>query len=163
LLGYREVCGIRFTLPFGKAITIGAMPARDIGARRDLSIPREAQCLLTVRRRSGTAQMAVLCYDRGLAARHAAKCGMPQQPEQRCGVGAARSTLRFPERKAPRATRRLRNEGVGEHVRTKSQPANGAAEIADLWIRADEENCFLLPSRFSKRASPIEIRSSRLT
>jgi hypothetical protein len=48
------------------------------------------------------------------------------------------------------------NEGVGEHVRTKSQPAESAGEIADLWIRTDEENFFLLPSRFSKRASPVE-------
>ena len=42
-----------------------------------------------------------------------------------------------------------RNEGVGEHVRTKSQPAKSAGEIADLWIRTDEENFFLLPDRFS--------------
>jgi hypothetical protein len=42
----------------------------------------------------------------------------------------------------------LRNEGVGEHVRTKSQLAKGAGEIADLWIRTDEENFFLLPNRF---------------
>jgi hypothetical protein len=41
------------------------------------------------------------------------------------------------------------NEGVGEHVRTKSQLAKRAGEIADLWIRTDEENFFLLPSRFS--------------
>jgi hypothetical protein len=40
------------------------------------------------------------------------------------------------------------NEGVGEHVRTKFQPARSAAEIADLWIRTDEENFFLLPNRF---------------
>jgi len=50
----------------------------------------------------------------------------------------------------------LRNEGVGEHVRTKSQLAKSAGEIADLWIRTDEENFFLLPNRFSKRASPVE-------
>jgi len=42
----------------------------------------------------------------------------------------------------------LRNEGVGEHVRTKSQLAKSAGEIADLWIRTDEENFFLLPNRF---------------
>jgi hypothetical protein len=43
----------------------------------------------------------------------------------------------------------LWNEGVGEHVRTKSRPAKSAGEIADLWIRTDEENFFLLPIRFS--------------
>jgi hypothetical protein len=43
----------------------------------------------------------------------------------------------------------LRNEGVGEHVRTKSQRTKSADETADLWIRTDEENCFLLPNRFS--------------
>jgi hypothetical protein len=48
------------------------------------------------------------------------------------------------------------NEGVGEHVRTKSQPAKSAAEIADLWIRTDEENFFLPLSRFFARASSIE-------
>jgi hypothetical protein len=41
------------------------------------------------------------------------------------------------------------NEGVGEHVRTKSQPAKRAGETADLWIRTDEENFFLPPNRFS--------------
>ena len=72
------------------------------------------------------------------------------------GVGAT-SVLRFlgirtaGGDKAPAG-----NEGVGEHVRTKSQLAKSAGEIADLWIRTDEENFFLLPSRFSKRASPIE-------
>jgi hypothetical protein len=60
--------------------------------------------------------------------------------------------------KAPAA-----NEGVGEHVRTKSQLAKSAGEIADLWIRTDEENFFLLPNRFSKRANPVEVRCSRLT
>jgi hypothetical protein len=29
------------------------------------------------------------------------------------------------------------NEGVGEHVRTKSQPAKAAGETADLWIRTE--------------------------
>jgi hypothetical protein len=103
LLDYSEVWGIRFTLGFGKAITIAAMvpghePARAGQAFRDFreSGPRRRQC-----------------------------------------VG-------------------LRNEGVGEHVRTKSQLAKSAGEIADLWIRTDEENFFLLPSRFSKRASPVE-------
>jgi hypothetical protein len=45
------------------------------------------------------------------------------------------------------AIHRLRNEGVGEHVRTKSHRTKSAGEIADLWIRTDEENCFLLPNR----------------
>jgi hypothetical protein len=49
------------------------------------------------------------------------------------------------------------NEGVGEHVRTKSQPAKRAGEIADLWIRTDEENFFLLPSRFSSERAPSKI------
>jgi hypothetical protein len=68
---------------------------------------------------------------------------------------------------APRAGAPAGNEGVGEHVRTKSQPANRAAEIADLWIRADEENYFLLPVRFSRRASlsksiqPFDLMSRR--
>jgi hypothetical protein len=58
----------------------------------------------------------------------------------------------------------LRNEGVGEHVRTKSQLAKSAGETADLWIRTDEENFFLLPIRFSKRANSVENnRSGRLT
>jgi hypothetical protein len=48
------------------------------------------------------------------------------------------------------------NEGVGEHVRTKSQLAKSAGEIADLWIRTDEENFFLLPGPVFARASSIE-------
>jgi hypothetical protein len=95
LLGYRKVCGIQFTLPFGKAITIGAMvPGMRPWAGRD----------------------------------------------ERCKI------LWGSER---RRQMLARNEGVGEHVRTKSQLAKSAGEIADLWIRTDEENFFLLPSRFS--------------
>jgi hypothetical protein len=61
----------------------------------------------------------------------------------------------FPEIKAP-GDAAAGNEGVGEHVRTKFQPTRSAGEIADLWIRTDEENFFLLPNRLSKRASPVE-------
>jgi hypothetical protein len=49
------------------------------------------------------------------------------------------------------------NEGVGEHVRTKSQLAKRAGETADLWIRTDEENFFLLPSRFSSERALSKI------
>jgi hypothetical protein len=60
--------------------------------------------------------------------------------------------------------RRLWNEGVGEHVRTKSQLAKSAGETADLWIRTDEENFFLLPNRFFEKSKPCrKVRSSRLT
>jgi hypothetical protein len=38
-----------------------------------------------------------------------------------------------------------------------------AGEIADLGSAPNEENLFLLPDRFSRRANPSEIRSSRLT
>jgi hypothetical protein len=62
----------------------------------------------------------------------------------------------FWEIETPGGSSSAGNEGVGEHVRTKSQLAKSAGEIADLWIRTDEENFFLLPSRFSKRASPVE-------
>jgi hypothetical protein len=69
-----------------------------------------------------------------------------------------RSTLRISEIKARAATtRRQGNEGVGEHVRTKSQPEKSAGEIADLWIRTDEENFFLLPRRFSSERAPSKI------
>jgi hypothetical protein len=61
-----------------------------------------------------------------------------------------------------------RNEGVGEHVRTKSQPASSAGEIADLWIRTDEENFFLPPNRPSPERTlsktttrPIDLMSRR--
>jgi hypothetical protein len=56
--------------------------------------------------------------------------------------------------RTPGGTATAGNEGVGEHVRTKSRPAKGAGEIADLWIRTDEENFFLLPSRFSSERTP---------
>jgi hypothetical protein len=39
--------------------------------------------------------------------------------------------------KSPRDNAPAGNEGVGEHVRTKSQPAKAAAETADLWIRTE--------------------------
>jgi hypothetical protein len=39
--------------------------------------------------------------------------------------------------KSPRDDAPAGNEGVGEHVRTKSQPAKAAAETADLWIRTE--------------------------
>jgi hypothetical protein len=54
----------------------------------------------------------------------------------------------FWEIKAPGSDAAAGNEGVGEHVRTKFQPTRSAGEIADLWIRTDEENFFLLPNRF---------------
>jgi hypothetical protein len=95
LLDYRGVRGIRFTLPFGKAITIAATCCRHEAAGRDIES-------LTI----------------------------------------------FREIKAPGGDAAAGNEGVGEHVRTKSQPTRSAGEIADLWIRTDEENCFLLPNRF---------------
>jgi hypothetical protein len=41
------------------------------------------------------------------------------------------------EIKAPGDDTPAGNEGVGEHVRTKSQPAKAAAETADLWIRTE--------------------------
>jgi hypothetical protein len=101
LLDYRGVRGIRFTLPFGKAITI------------------------------------------------AATC-----PGMMPRVGGVESLAIFGKSKRRAATRRLGNEGVGEHVRTKSQLAKSAGEIADLWIRTDEENFFLLPNRFSSERTP---------
>jgi hypothetical protein len=103
LLDYRGVRGIRFTLPFGKAITIAAT--------------------------------------------------YPGMKPRAGGIGPLAI---FGKSKRRAAMPRRGNEGVGEHVRTKSQPAKSAGEIADLWIRTDEENFFLLPNRFSKRASPVE-------
>jgi hypothetical protein len=38
---------------------------------------------------------------------------------------------------APRDDAPAGNEGVGEHVRTKSQLAKAAGETADLWIRTE--------------------------
>jgi hypothetical protein len=70
--------------------------------------------------------------------------------------GGGIASLAFLGNQAPGANAAAGNEGVGEHVRTKSQLAKSAGEIADLWIRTDEENFFLLPTRFSKRASPVE-------
>lgn len=63
---------------------------------------------------------------------------------------------RFLENKAPGGNPPAGNEGVGEHVRTKSQLAKSAGETADLWIRTDEENFFLLPSRVFVRANSIK-------
>jgi len=63
----------------------------------------------------------------------------------------------FWEIKTPGGDAPAGNEGVGEHVRTKSQPAKSAGEIADLWIRTDEENFFLLPSRFSPERALLKI------
>jgi hypothetical protein len=70
----------------------------------------------------------------------------------------------FGNRSAAATTRRAGNEGVGEHVRTKSQPANLAGEIADLWIRTDEENFFLPPNRLFRQNKPCrKRRPDRLT
>jgi hypothetical protein len=70
--------------------------------------------------------------------------------------------------KTPGGSAAAGNEGVGEHVRTKSQRTKSADETADLWIRTDEENFFLLPNRFSpeqalsKRAvQPFDLMSRR--
>jgi hypothetical protein len=82
---------------------------------------------------------------------------LPQPPRHKAAGGRDWTFSNFGEIKTPGDNApALRNEGVGEHVRTKSQLAKSAGEIADLWIRTDEENFFLLPSRFSKRASPVE-------
>src|ERR1700733_14520806 len=72
------------------------------------------------------------------------------------GVGEKRFGIFRNRNRGRRQRADLPNEGVGEHVRTKSQLAKSAGEIADLWIRTDEENFFLLPNRFSRRASPVE-------
>jgi hypothetical protein len=48
------------------------------------------------------------------------------------------------------------NEGVGEHVRTKFQPTTNAGEIADLWIRTDEEKLLSSAEPLLARASPVE-------
>jgi hypothetical protein len=75
---------------------------------------------------------------------------LPQWSRDEAGRGRDKRFEIFWDRKRGRQERAgLRNEGVGEHVRTKSQLAKSAGEIADLWIRTDEENFFLLPSRFS--------------
>jgi hypothetical protein len=66
----------------------------------------------------------------------------------------------FGNRNRGRQRAGLQNEGVGEHVRTKSQLAKSAGEIADLWIRTDEENLFLLPKPVFARASPVENNGS---
>jgi hypothetical protein len=104
LLDYRRDLGIRFTLPFGKAITIAAT-----------------------------------------------------YPGMKPRVGGIGRLAIFGKSKRRAPMPRLRNEGVGEHVRTKSQPAKSAAETADLWIRTDEENFFLLPSRFSPERTLLKI------
>jgi hypothetical protein len=110
LLDYRAIRGIRFTLRFGKAITIAATPPWHQTAGRRI------WCLAI-----------------------------------------------FGKSKRRAAAHRQRNEGVGEHVRTKSQLAKSAGEIADLWIRTDEENFFLLPKAVFEKSKPCrELRSGRL-
>jgi hypothetical protein len=59
----------------------------------------------------------------------------------------------------PQATTTRRLYGTRASANTSGPNLNrrkSAGEIADLWIRTDEENFFLLPNRFSKRASPVE-------
>ena len=46
----------------------------------------------------------------------------------------------------------LSNEGVGEHVRIRFHLGKSAGEIADLKIRTERRNLFLLPDRFSIKA-----------
>jgi hypothetical protein len=77
-------------------------------------------------------------------------------PRHEAAGGWDRQFDNFWETKTPAANAAAGNEGVGEHVRTKSQRTKSAGEIADRWIRTDEENFFLLPNRFSLRASPVE-------
>jgi hypothetical protein len=57
-----------------------------------------------------------------------------------------------------------RNEGVGEHVRTRFHLGlESPVKLRIIGSAPNEENLFLLPDRFSKRKNPSKGRSSRLT
>ena len=139
--GFSLACTIRFTLPLGKAITIGARAQAQ--QRRIPVAPNDHH--------ARTESVTALARP-GLIAHR----GWPEQSLGDLGIECARYASRagFTER----GRRRTRQDQI-------SREAWRPGEIAELGRSApNEENLFLLPDRFSiKRLSPSKGRSSRLT
>jgi hypothetical protein len=142
--GFPRVCGIWFTVAFRETITIAAIGTT--GATPPLA-------------RSG---------ERGRAPRGRSRVPHSARDKQKClprGADGQISNVGNLGR-APRSFGGgVKNEGVGEHVRTKFHMAALRPPVKLRIMRSapNEENLFLLPDRFSKERTLLKERSSRLT
>jgi hypothetical protein len=138
--GFSFACAIRFTLPLGKAITMGATALAR--RRRDPVAPHDHRAWT---RKHDSARPAP-GSSRAVAGRNN-RLGIW---EIECARHASRAGFR------ERGRRRTRQDQI-------SREAWRPGEIAELGRSApNEENLFLLPDRFS-RSELRERRSSRLT
>jgi hypothetical protein len=117
LLDYRVICGIRFTLPFGKAITTPA---------------------------------------------NAAPATHKRSPRLQAADGSERSFSGISLIKPPRDDAPAGNEGVGEHVRTKSHPAEPPVKLRSFGSAPMKKTSFFCRAGFRQSELYRKVRSSRL-
>lgn len=171
--GFPRVRGIRFTVAFRETITIAAVPCPGRCAAAISACPRVCDALWRRAAEPDSASQvssvlrwvpALRCIARALP-----RVRDTERPRRGAGENLNVEDFGSSERFASSAAA-LKNEGVGEHVRTRFHLGldTTRASIPPVKLRImrsapNEENLFLLPDRFSRERTPSKERSSRLT